>query len=315
MRLSSTGNAVSTRLKKLRSIQSALDEIHLRVAAVFEVVNPRVLEKAPDDRTHVNVLRHPGHAGPQRAHAAHDQIDFYARLRRAIQRMNHLRVDQCIHLRHHARALPFRRLIRFVRDQVEHRFVQRERRLQELLQATRPAHRRQLLEYLVHVLADGFVAREQAVVGVHARGARVVVAGSEMDVTPQHPAFATNHHAHLRVRLVPHDAVHDLRAGRLQLVREFDVGLFVETRAQLDDDEHVLAGVCGIDQRLRDGGVEAGSIQRLSDRQHVRVRRRLAQKIDDRRKRLIRMLQQQVAFADHLEDVLALLQTFRHARV
>ena len=37
------------------------------------------------------------------------------------------------------------------------------------------------------------------------------------------------------------DAVHDVRPRLLQLVRQFDVGLLVEARPQLDDDRDVLA--------------------------------------------------------------------------
>ena len=47
-------------------------------------------------------------------------------------------------------------------------------------------------------------------------------------------------------------AVHDVCAGFLQPVRQFDVGLLVEAGAQFDDDRHVLAGVRRLDQGVDD---------------------------------------------------------------
>ena len=73
----------------------------------------------------------------------------------------------------------------------------------------------------------------------------MVVAGAEMAVAAQAVGFAAHDHRHLGVRLEPHHAVHDVRAGFLQAVRQLDVGFFVESRAQLDDDRDVLAGLRG----------------------------------------------------------------------
>ena len=42
--------------------------------------------------------RQPGHAGPQRADAAHDQVDLHAGLRRPVERVDELLVDQRVHL-------------------------------------------------------------------------------------------------------------------------------------------------------------------------------------------------------------------------
>ena len=50
-------------------------EVDLLLAAVQEIVDARVLEKTIDDRDHLDVLAVPGHAGPQRADAAHVQAD------------------------------------------------------------------------------------------------------------------------------------------------------------------------------------------------------------------------------------------------
>ena len=103
---------------------------------------------------------------------------------------------------------------------------------------------------------------------------------------------------HLGVSLVADHAVHDVRAGFLQPVGELDIGFFVEARAQLDDHGHVLAGLRGGDQRIDDRRLVAGAIQRLLDREHVRIRGRAAQEVDHRAEAVERMVQQHVVLAD-----------------
>ena len=93
----------------------------------------------------------------------------------------------------------------------------------------------------MHVLAERDVGREQAVVGVGARRARMVVAGAEVHVAPQLAVLAAHDEHHLAMRLVADDAVYDVRARFLQLARELDVGRFVEASAELDQHRDLFA--------------------------------------------------------------------------
>ena len=76
----------------------------LVVAGLAEPEDPRVLEVAADDRAHRDALRQAGHAGPQAADAAHDEVDARARGRRRVQLVDHLRVDERVHLHRDAPA-------------------------------------------------------------------------------------------------------------------------------------------------------------------------------------------------------------------
>ena len=178
-----------------------------------------------------------------------------------------------------------------------------ERRLQQSPQARRLRQAGQLQEDLVHIVADCFVAGEQAVVGVAARRTGMVVAGAEVAVAAYALRFAAHDQHQLGVRLVADHAVHDVRAGFLQPRRQLDVGLFIEARAQLDDHRDVLAGLRRRHQRVDDVRLIAGAVQRLLDRQHARVGGRLAQQVHDRREALERMVQQHVALPDGVEQV------------
>ena len=61
----------------------------------------------------------PASAGTQAADAAHDQIDLHARLRRRVERGDHLRIDERVHLRDDARRPARARVLGLALDQLE----------------------------------------------------------------------------------------------------------------------------------------------------------------------------------------------------
>ena len=186
--------------------------------------------------------------------------------------------------------------------------------MQELAQPRHPREPGELQEDLVDVLADRFIGGQQAVVGVKPRRLGVVIAGAEMAVAAQALLLAAHDHHQFGMGLEAEHAVHDVRAGFLQLVRELDVGFLVEARPQLDDDRHVLAGLRRFDQRADDRRIAAGSIQCLLDGEYLRVARRLLDEIRDRPESLERVVQQHVAGAQRREHIAADAQPLGNAR-
>ena len=112
--------------------------------------------------------------------------------------------------------------------------------------------------------------------------------------------------------LEPDDAVDDVRSGFLQAVREFDVLRFVRARHQLDNDRDFLARRRRVDELADDRGLRSGPVERLLDREDVRVRGRLGNEIDDRRERVKRVMQQHVLDRDRIENRLVGEQLLRH---
>ncbi len=86
----------------------------------------------------------PGNAGPQCASAAHDKVDFDARLASPVQVLDNHRFEQGIHLGHDAGLLARLGVDDFVADQGHHGFMQGERRLQQQFQLPPRAQARQL---------------------------------------------------------------------------------------------------------------------------------------------------------------------------
>jgi len=115
------------------------------------------------------------------------------------------------------------------------------------------------------------VGREQAEVGVDLGRHRVVVAGAEVAVGAQGLALAADHQAQLGVGLVLDEAEHHVHARPLQVLGPAQVVLLVEARLDLDQGGDVLAVLGRLDQGRDDRAVLAGAVERLLDRQHMRV--------------------------------------------
>ncbi len=164
----------------------------------------------------------------------------------------------------------------------------------------------------MQVLADRLVGGEEPVVGVQAGRLRVVIAGAEMAIPVQAPRFAPHDHDQLGVGLVAHHPVHDMGTGFLEAVGERDVGGLLEARHELDDDRDFLARTGGVDERVHDGRVRPGPVQRLLDREHLGIGRRLSQEVDHGCEAVEGMVEQDVLLADRLEEVVAPDESLGH---
>jgi len=124
-----------------------------------------------------------------------------------------------------------------------------------------------------------------------------------MDVTPDLVGIATNDEQRLAMRFQSDNAVNDVRTRFLQPTRPLNIGRLIETRAQFHDRGHLFAGGSRIDQCFDDRRITAGSIKRDLDRKHLRIARRLFDKIDNRLKTVIGMMQKHILTPHYFEHV------------
>src|SRR5437868_2203844 len=73
-------------------------QVDLFLAAVCEVKNTAELEKASNYASDPHMVANPSNPGTQSAHAAHNEIDFYASLGCTIKRHDYVLVYQGVHL-------------------------------------------------------------------------------------------------------------------------------------------------------------------------------------------------------------------------
>ena len=104
-------------------------------------------------------------------------------------------------------------------------------------------------------------------------------------------------------------------ARTLQPPRLADVGGLVEARLQFHQRGHRLAVLGRLAKRFHDGRVARGAVERLLDRHHVGIERRLAQEAHHHVEGLVGVVQQHVLLLDRLEHVaFVVLHPFGHPR-
>src|SRR5581483_7756203 len=77
----------------------------------------------------------------------------------------------------------------------------------------------------------------------------------------------------------------------------------IETRLDLNIDGHFLAALRGLFQRLNDRRLAARPVERVTDVRDVRIGGGRLQEANDHVERVVRMMQQNIARADRLENV------------
>ena len=107
----------------------------------------------------------------------------------------------------------------------------------------------------------------------------MIIAGADMHVGGKRCALAADHQRKLGVGLQLDEAVDDLHAGAFEIARPADVGLLVEARLEFDHRGDRFAGFGGLRERLHDRRIRRGAVERLFDRDDVRIARRLMQEI------------------------------------
>ncbi len=163
-----------------------------------------------------------------------------------------------------------------------------------------------VIEQLRDIAADPRIRGEEAEIGVNLGGDRMVVAGAEMAVGAVALLLAADDHRGLGVGLELDEAVDDLHPCPLQRVGPEQILLLVEPGLQFDHRGHRLAGLGGVDQGADDRRLLAGAVERLLDRDDIRVLGRLAEEGDHHVERLVRVVDDDVLGADRGEAIAAI---------
>ena len=274
-----------------------------------------MFQEAADHRAHPDAFGQASHARAQGADAAHQEIDLHSGLRGVVERLDDFRFEQGIHLGDDLRTVPGACRVGLGLDQGEHRGMQGERRLEQVVQGLVFAQAGDLLEHFIDVVGDFLAGREQAEIGIETRRTRMVVAGAQMDVASVAAVLAAQDHQHLGVGFVAEHAVDDMGADFLQARGDIEIRFLVETRHQFDHHRHFLTRARRAQQVFHQHRACAGAIDGHLDRHHLRIVGGLLQELDHRGEGLERVMQQDVVLPDVREHIGALGHHLRHAGV
>ena len=269
-----------------------------------EVQDAGVLEEPAQDRPDVDVLAQPRHPGAEGADTPHHDLDGHAGLRRAVQGVDHLLVDQRVGLDADARIDALLRQGDLALDALDDPRADALGGDQQTAVGADVGEPGQVVEQVGQVGDHVLVRGEQPDVLIQARGLGVVVPGADVGVPLQAVALLADHQAGLAVGLEAEQAVDDVDPGLFQLAGPPDVVLLVEAGLDLHQRHHLLAGGRGVHQGVDDGGVAGRAVQRLLDGQHVLVRRGLLDEaLHGGGERVVRVLDQGVGLLEGGEDV------------
>src|SRR6185295_12415202 len=137
--------------------------------------------------------------------------------------------------------------------------------------------------------------------GVYSRGTRIVVAGPDVNVTPERVGFAANNQRELAMSLESNQPIDNVHTRAFEAPRPFDVALLIEAGLELDQHRDLLTAFACIDQRLHDGRRRPGAIQSHLDGLHGRIAGSRAYEVNHRSERVVGMMNEHVLLADHIE--------------
>ena len=125
-----------------------------------------------------------------------------------------------------------------------------------------------------------------------------------MNVALEHVAFAPDDEREFAMRLQPDHAVDDVDARLFESSRPFDVALLVEPRFEFDEHADLFALLARLNQRFHNGRMPPRAIEAHFDGEHVGVFSRGRNETRHRVVRGERMMKQNVAFFDGIENCL-----------
>jgi len=274
--------------------------------AIAEHGNAAMLQKTADHRLDPDMLRHARHAGAQATDAPHDQVDLHPGIAGGIEFFNQRRIDQAVHLGPDGAGATGADMVDLGIHHRAQMIAQAARGHDQLFQPLRLNIAGDIVEQRGGIPAEGRIGGEEAQIGIDAGRDRMIIAGAKMAVAAKLVPLAPDHHRHFGVGFPVDEAIDDLHAGPLQRVGPHQVLLFVEPRLQFDHGGHGLARLRRVDQRADDRGLFARAIERLLDRHHIRIDRRLLQERHDDVERLIGMVDDNILRPDRGETIAAI---------
>ena len=275
--------------------------------AFTEDKDARMLQIAPHNAAHRDVLRIPRNARTQAADAADEKLRAHPRARSADESGHNADVVHGIDLDRNAPGLA---LCRLRRNESKHAGAVAQRRDPERLRLRRRLAGGERFECLRGVAPDALVGRNDRKIGILLAGDLVIVAGADLCEVLHALAALSRNEAELAVNLHLRQAVNDLTAGVLEHLGVVDVVLLVKPGAQLQKAEHALSPIRGICERRGNLAACREPVERDADGNDVRIVRRLVEVFHKRAHALERVREQKILLFQ-IREKLALLQLHR----
>ena len=138
----------------------------------------------------------------------------------------------------------------------------------------------------------------------------IIISGTQMHITTDSVFLTPHDQRNLAVCLEAMQSIDHMAACLFEHLRPVDIIFLVKARLQLDEHRNLLAVLRRLRECCDNRRIAADPVQRLLDREHIRIRRRLLYELNHRLEGHIRMMQQDIASADLRKNIFLIV----HAR-
>ena len=257
----------------------------------------------------MDILAYAGNPDLQAADPSHHKIDLHAAGRRVVKGRHDHRIAEGIHLTHNVGRNTLLRVLRLTSDHLQETVLHPDRRHDQAVPSLGLGISGKHVEYGGSVLAVTLVAGKDAAVRIELGCGIVIVSGCKMNIAADACLFSSHHKGNLTVSFKSHKSVDNVAACLFKHLRPYNVILLVKTRLQLNQDRNLFSILRRLGKGRYDRRVAADTVQCLFDGKDSGVFRRLADEIHHRVETHIWMMQENIAFPDHLEDIFVSLET------
>ena len=129
-----------------------------------------------------------------------------------------------------------------------------------------------------------------------------------MDIAAYPVFFSSNNKCYFTVSFQPHQTIDNMTARFLQLLCPDDIVFLVKPCLQFHQNGNLLSVLRRLLQRRDNGGIAADSVERLLDRQNLRISRRLPNEPYHRLKALVGVMHENIALPDPFKHIRVLRQ-------
>ena len=249
-------------------------------------------------------------SGLQAADPPDDQLDFNACARGLIKSRNNLLITQWIHLRNNPCWFALPCMLSFPVYQLQEPISQPDRCKDQFIPIRRRWIAGQHIKDRCRILSDWFRTSKQSHVCIQLRCLVIIIAGAEMHISSDTILISPDDQGDLTMSLQAPQTVNNMASGLLQHLCPQDIILLIKTGFQLHKDRYLLAVLRCCCQRCNDRWIAADAVKCLFDSQNIRILSCLADELNNRRKCLIRMVQENILPADLGKYVLFRIHPF-----
>src|SRR5579864_1087216 len=280
--------------------------VDLLIAAIEVIEDPAVFQEAAHHAANGNVVADSGQARTQGTHPANNQVNLYSGLRRVVQGLNHILIQQRIHLGDNSCRASGTRMVGFTLNVLQRSRIKSDGRDIERRIAGSLRIRGEVVEHGMHCGGNLGRGRKQAQISVETRGSGVVVAGTNVNVAAGDAVRVVAHQqGQFAVRLQAHHPMINLDAFIFHAARPANVGCLIEAGSEFQNGNDLFLHRGG-DQSLHNRRVFIGAINGLLEGNYVGVLGCALDKVHYGIEGIVGMMEQDIALAQLVEDGSAL---------